>query len=191
MIRYVLALAFPAVLLPLMAQGTEQHGHSGMNHEMHAAGADLQSAIPREAGQSAFAAIQEIVAILVADPETDWSKVDIPALQRHLIDMNNVTLYAQAETLPVEDGLRFRVTGEGSVGGSIRRMLTAHGRVMQGARGFTYEVEEIPDGAQLTVHASSPEGQTMLTGLGFIGLMTLGAHHQEHHLAIAAGHSPH
>src|SRR5438046_3161300 len=42
---------------------------------------------PREPGQSAFAAIQEIVALLEADPGTDWTKVDIEALRRHLVDM--------------------------------------------------------------------------------------------------------
>jgi hypothetical protein len=30
-----------------------------------------------------------------------------------------------------------------------------------------------------------------LKALGFIGLMTLGMHHQEHHLMIASGRGPH
>lgn len=58
------------------------------------AGMMVDSGLPRETGQSAFAAIQEIVAMLEADPKTDWSKVDIEALRQHLIDMNNVTLGA-------------------------------------------------------------------------------------------------
>ncbi|MCC2098329.1 MAG: hypothetical protein KDJ29_15640, partial [Hyphomicrobiales bacterium] len=44
---------------------------------------------PVQPGQSAFAAIQEIVEILEADRSTDWSKVNIPALRQHLIDMDN------------------------------------------------------------------------------------------------------
>lgn len=35
---------------------------------------------PREPGQSAFTAIQEMVALLKADPQTDWSRVDVEAL---------------------------------------------------------------------------------------------------------------
>jgi hypothetical protein len=30
-----------------------------------------------------------------------------------------------------------------------------------------------------------------LRGLGYIGVMALGAHHQEHHWAIVRGESPH
>ena len=44
-----------------------------------------ESSGPIEAGESAFAAIQEIVALLNADPKTDWSKVDIDALRQHLV----------------------------------------------------------------------------------------------------------
>lgn len=49
---------------------------------------------PSMLGQDAFGAIQEIVQILDADPNTDWSKVDLEALRRHVIDMNEVTLKA-------------------------------------------------------------------------------------------------
>ena len=61
-----------------------------MRHVQRRDGA--RGARPTEAGQGAFAAIQEIVAILEADPDTDWSKVDIDALRQHLVDMNAVTL---------------------------------------------------------------------------------------------------
>ncbi len=195
MIRYVLAITLAMGPLSGQVQASEQHGHSGMQHEMH--GAAQETALkskrqtPSEPGQSAFASIQEIVQILDADPQTDWSRVDIPGLRRHLIDMSNVTLYAAVETEPVDDGFRFIVTGEGTVRDSIRRMVIAHAETMNGIRGFEYEAEETPDGAILTVHAVKPSDLEMLVGLGFIGVMTLGAHHQEHHLAIASGKSPH
>jgi hypothetical protein len=38
-------------------------------------------------GQVAFGAIPEVVRILEANPATEWSKVNISALQQHLIDM--------------------------------------------------------------------------------------------------------
>ncbi len=51
-----------------------------------------QSSPPTEPGQAAFAAIQEIVARLQADPRTDWSKVDVDALRQPLINMDEVTM---------------------------------------------------------------------------------------------------
>jgi hypothetical protein len=162
-----------------------------MQHAVDGTGPSSAKAAPREPGQSAFAAIQEIVTILEADPQTDWSNVDIETLRSHLIDMDNVTLRSDVQTLPVEDGYRFTVTGEGKVTSSIRRMLSAHAATMNGIRGFSYEVAETPGGSVLTVTASEPSDLQMLAGLGFIGVMTLGAHHQEHHLALASGQSPH
>ena len=96
------AAAFPAP--PVAAQAFAEAGH---DHHMGRA--------PGEVGQGAFAAIQEIVGLLEADPSTDWSKVDIEALRRHLIDMGNVTLRADVKAEPVDGGMRFTVSGAGAV----------------------------------------------------------------------------
>ena len=56
-------------------------------------------------GQDAFGAIQEIVGILEADPNTVWSKANLEILRQHLIDMNQVTLHADAVAKPVDGGL--------------------------------------------------------------------------------------
>ena len=111
------------------------------------------SAVATEPGQGAFAAIQEIVQILVADAKTDWSKVDIDALRQHLIDMNNVTLAANVKNESIDGGMRFDVTGEGPVRDSIRRMTSAHAATMNGVDGWKFEAAEIEGGASLTVHA--------------------------------------
>ena len=145
--------------------------------------------MPTEAGQAAFGAIQEIVAILDADPNTDWSKVDIDALRQHLVDMNAVTLEAKVASAPVEGGERFDVTGDGAVSDSIRRMLLAHAATMNGVDGWTFEAQKIEGGASLTVHAP-PKDAAKLRGLGFFGVLTLGMHHQMHHLMLARGKSP-
>ncbi len=50
--------------------------------------------------------------------------------------------------------------------------------------------EEIPGGLRLTVVAKNPDDAKTIArirGLGFIGLLTQGAHHQPHHLAMAKG----
>jgi hypothetical protein len=149
------------------------------------------AARPTEPGQAAFAAIQEIVSILDADPKTDWSKVDIEALRRHLVDMDNVTLHASATAEPVPNGMRFSVTGTGPVRESIRRMVTAHAATMNGSGGWTFTAAKQAQGAILTVTVADTADLAKLKGLGFIGVMTYGMHHQEHHLMIASGHAPH
>lgn len=154
-------------------------------HDHHAGGT-----MPGQAGQSAFAAIQEIVGILEADPKTDWNKVNIEALRQHLIDMNNVTLSADVKNTPVEGGIRFAVTGAGAVRDSIRRMVTAHATTMDGAGGWHFEASDIDDGAALTVRVP-PKDLAKVRALGFIGVMTRGMHHQHHHLMLARGDDPH
>lgn len=160
------------------ALGQTGHGHGG--HAMHA---------PAEPGQSAFAAIAEIVGILRADPDTDWAKVDIEGLRRHLIDMDNVTLRAETAARPVDGGAVFDVTSvDPAVVGSIRRMVAAHAATMNGVDGVDLLAEEISGGARLTARGQDAD---LIRGLGFIGLMTTGMHHQAHHLALARGHHPH
>ena len=194
MIRIVVLiglLAPPAAF----AQAESPHQSSHREHmQMMMTGKDQapaqkQSSGPTEAGEGAFAAIQEIVALLNADPKTDWSKVDIDALRQHLVDMNNVTLKANVTSAPIDAGVRFEVTGEGPVRESIRRMVLAHAATMNGVDGWTFEAKEIEGGASLDVHAP-PRDADKVKGLGFYGIMTLGMHHQAHHLMIARGMKP-
>ena len=175
MFRAVLVLA---LLLPVQAFAQMQHDHR------HG------GAIPTEPGQGAFAAIQEIVGILEADPSTDWTKVNIEALRQHLIDMDNVTLRAEAKSEPIEGGMRFTVSGDGPVKDSIQRMVMAHAATMNGVSGWKFAASTTDMGAVLTV-VTPPTGAAKLRGLGFIGVMTRGMHHQMHHLMLALGENPH
>ena len=143
-----------------------------------------------EPGQSAFAAIAEIVAVLKADPNTDWSKVNIDGLRAHLRDMDIVTIDSVTETIEVDGGLRFVVTGDGDVADAIRRMAIAHAGMMDGVDGWVYSTEVVPNGAAMTV--TVPEGDfAKLKALGFYGIMASGMHHQPHHWAMATGGNPH
>lgn len=188
----VLAAILVTVPVAATAQQTEIMHQSGMAHGSHEESVGAEAAtLPTEPGQGAFAAIQEIAGILADDETTDWSKVDLEALRQHLIDMDNVTLRAKVTSAPAADGMIFRVTGEGEVRDSIARMITAHAATMNGVAGFTYETEENTNGATLIVRAENPDDVEKLDGLGFIGVMTLGAHHQAHHIAIARGDGPH
>ena len=177
----VAVLALAATALSALAQG-------GMDHSRHGAMAAGASAAP--AGQDAYAAIAAIVAQLEADSTTDWSKVNIEALRQHLVVMNDVTLGARSAQVSVAGGARMDVTGDGRVAESIRAMLHAHAPQLERMSLYKATVVDIPRGARLTVTAADPsDAKTVakIRGLGFMGLLTLGAHHAEHHLALARG----
>lgn len=141
-----------------------------------------------EPGQAAFGAIAEIVARLEADPETDWSHVDIDALRAHLLDMDLVTLRSKVDTRETPEGAVFRITGTGDTIGAIRRMTHAHAAMMQGA--WRFRVSNIDGGAELAVSVP-PAERPRLRGLGFFGIMASGMHHQMHHFMLATGVNPH
>ena len=166
----------------------QQHG-SGKMPGMHGghAGAQMHGGEPTLPGQDAFGAIHEIVRMLEADPKTDWSKVDLEALRQHLVDMNDVTLKANAVARPVGGGLEIAITGEGRTVAAIQRMVPAHARELDQTHpnGWSAKIEPLPDGVRLTVTATNPTEVAHIRGLGFIGILVSGVHHQPHHLAMA------
>lgn len=189
------ALLAVSLLLSSAAVSRASDGHDGMMAGSHAGmdhSAMMQHGGPAptltEGGQAAFAAIQEVVAALLADPQTDWERVNIEALRQHLIDMDNVTLRAKIATKEIENGARFTVTSDDpAVQSSIRTMTVAHAATMDGIDGWSFKAEETKNGAVLTA-----TGDTIrIRALGFIGLMAFGMHHQAHHLALARGEMPH
>jgi hypothetical protein len=150
-------------------------------------------------GQDAFGAIAEIVRILDADPATDWTNVDIERLRQHLIDMNEVVLRSAVRQTPVPGGLVMEITGTGRTEQAIRAMVVPHAVELDRMPSFAARTELLPGGVRLTVIAKKPDDATLVArirGLGFAGLLTEGAHHQPHHLAMArgealGGHTPH
>lgn len=195
---------FPAIvvltlLLPItvVAQSTSKQmmhtGHTGnMDHSaMMAQQVTSMQAKPKEGGQSAFAAIQEIASILNKNPDTDWSQVNLERLRLHLIDMDNVTLHAKVRDVALPNGMQYTITSSiPDVTASIQNMVMAHVETMNGAEGWTLSAEKIDVGAILSVNGPDTDLQK-IKALGFIGLMTLGAHHQAHHFALALGNNPH
>ena len=182
-----------------VAPGTQHDPGIGMRHdggmvmmEHHRQMmAKMHGGAPSLPGQDAFGAIAEIVAMLEADPATDWSKVDIEALRQHLIDMNEVTLNAAAVAKPIEGGLEISVTGSGRSLAAIQRMVPAHAAEIDGSKGWSAKVSPLGNGVLLTVTASDPKEVQHIRALGFAGIMTSGSHHQAHHLAMAKGEPIH
>ena len=159
-----------------------------MDHSAHAAMGTTSTSMP--AGQDAYATVAAVVAALEADSTTDWSKVNIEALRQHLLVMNDVTLGARATQSPIAGGARMDVTGDGRVAQSIRTMLRAHASELEKMGVYHTTVEDIPSGVRLTVTASDASDTATVAkirGLGFMGLLTLGDHHAQHHMALARG----
>lgn len=205
-IRKGAVLASAAAILSVMAVGqptrdgfaqqppTMDHGMLGQQQMMHMHGHDMgqtDATMPTLPGQDAFGAVQEIVRILEADPKTDWSKIDLEALRQHLIDMNELTLKADAVAKPVDGGVEIAVTGSGRTLAAIQRMIPAWAATMNGYKGWATKAAALPDGTLLTVTAADPKEVPHIRGLGFIGLLASGAHHQPHHFAIAKGEFVH
>lgn len=175
---------------PAHGQGAmPSHGpdeHAGHASSMHG----TAGGAPTMPGQDAFAAIAEVVRILDADPATDWSKVDIERLRQHLIDMNEVVLQSAVTRQQAPGGLAMDITGTGRTEQAIRAMVVPHAAELDRMPLFTARTETIPGGVRLTVVARAPEDARVVArirALGFAGLLTEGAHHQPHHLAMARG----
>lgn len=184
----ILAVAPTAAAQDAGAEHTHQPSHQ------HAAMADGTPAATAElpAGQAAFAAIAAVVAALDADPSTDWSRVDVEALRRHLIDMDRVMMEARVDVEEIPGGARFQVSGEGETAAAIRRMTLAHARALDALPEFDASASESAGGATLEVRAARADAGTAvrIRGLGYAGLLTLGSHHGPHHLMIARGQVP-
>jgi hypothetical protein len=185
---------------PAMNHGMSGHGQmpevmqqrqQQMAHMHGQEAGQMAATTPTMPGQDAFGTVQEIVRILEADPKTDWSKIDLEALRQHLIDMNEVTLKADAAAKPIDGGVEIAVTGSGRTLAAIQRMVTAHAQELGQMNGWSAKTEALPNGVRLTVTSSDPKQVAHIRGLGFIGLLVSGSHHQLHHLAMAKGEMTH
>jgi hypothetical protein len=181
-----------------MGSGMRPHGamphgqmpRGQMHGPMMGSGAPATAGAPTLPGQDAFGAIAEIVRILDADPATDWAKVDLERLRQHLIDMHEVVLHAEVKANAVAGGLVMDVTGSGRTEQAIRAMVVPHAAELDAMPELAAKTEAVPGGVRLTVTSRDPEDAKAVArvrALGFIGLLTLGAHHQPHHLAMAKG----
>src|SRR5881628_2614111 len=132
----------------------QQHGPQMMQmHAKHAAMmGNVSASMP---GQDAFGAIQEIVRMLEADPQTDWAKVNLEALRQHLIDMNEVTMNANAVQRNIPGGIEVDVTGAGRTVAAIRQMTMNHTSMLDKGEDYHASATEIPGGARLTITAKN------------------------------------
>lgn len=183
-------LALAPVTSTLAAQ---ESGHeSRPEHDHRAAETQQDETLLQEPGNTAFAAIREVVTELEKRGDTDWSAVDLEALRQHLRDMQRFTLEAQVvEREHIEGGLRVAVRGaEPGSNKAIRRALHAHAPVLEKETGWSVDVRD--RGERTVLRVTGPASDVdKIRGLGYAGLIATGAHHRRHHWMIATGRSPH
>ena len=145
------------------------------------------------AGNYAFWTIQEAISKLDADPKTDWAKVNIEALRQHLVDMHNFTINVDVlSQKPIQNGLVAVVQPTTKrAEASLDRVLSAHPSQLKRETGWDMLVEKTGDLYTLTVTTVTPTEVARIRGLGYIGVMALGAHHQSHHWSMVQGMDPH
>ena len=172
----------PALIALLFLSGpvVAQHAGRGTDHVMP---------VLTEPGQGAFAAMSEVVALLRSDPATDWSTVDLGALQRHLVDMDLLITGTDPVVEDIPDGIRVTLDLSGRVGAAVRAMVPLHLPVL--ARETGWQVATRKDAQALTADITSPDDAAIIRALGFYGVMAVGDHHRAHHLALATGQSVH
>jgi hypothetical protein len=133
-----MAIAGGALTHTVQAQNAPAPGPGhGAGHTPHMAGMHGKSGVPTLPEQDAFAALAEVVRILEADPNTDWSTVDLERLRQHLIDMNEVVLRSAVKPTPVPGGLTMEITGRGRTEGAHHQphhLAMARGQMPAGHR---------------------------------------------------------
>ncbi len=158
------------------------------SHQMHSLSGDLT-----ESGTDMFATIQEVIKKLSADPNTDWSKVNLEALRQHLRDMfefsYNVDVISQ---YPLPQGVKIKVKPlTAKAIQALDRLLSAHPKMLKMETGWDMHASKSNDHYQIIVTTTKPSEVDKIRGLGYIGLLAIGNHHQPHHWAMAKGQNPH
>ena len=172
--------------------------HASMHAQMVAESAEPPAttlpAIPLTMpGNDAFGAIQEVTARLLADPDTDWRRVNLEALRVHLVDMENMTLRVDVvEQIPTPAGISVVIEPQDARAmASLRRVLAVHPAQLAAETGWTMSVLEESGRFTLTIETENPDEIELIRGLGYIGTMAIGNHHKIHHWMIATGANPH
>jgi len=120
-----------------------EDNHSAMmnhEHKMEMSGGGLT-----EAGNDAFGTIQEVIAKLNNNPNTDWEKVNLEALRQHLLDMNDMTLNVEViSQKPIRNGMKAIVrptTARAAL--ALERVFKANPTQLKREAGWTIKLKNI------------------------------------------------
>jgi len=164
-----------------------------MNHHQDGLAAMHHHQVLMEPGNDAFGTIQEVVRKLRENPHTDWSRVNLEALRQHLVDMDNFTKHvSEISKRNIQSGVELEVRADSEAASqSLARALSAHPRMIKDEFGWDIAVSGKGPDFRMRVTSPRPEDVEQIRGLGYIGIMAMGQHHQMHHWIIATGGNPH
>ena len=190
----VAAIAISSTAISKMHHGAMNHSammnHGSMNHNQLTAQTNTATLV--ESGTDPFAVIQEAITALEANPNTNWEKVNIEALRSHLVEMQDMTLNIDVVQSQVNKGFKAIVTPTTDrAAKSLTKVLSAHPMQMKAETGWDMQVQNNDGVFTLTVTTDNAKDVAKIRGLGYIGVMAYGNHHQPHHWAIASGDNPH
>lgn len=170
--------------------------HTNMDHSamMHHSQPMIQvnEVTLTESGTDPFAVMQEAIAALEANPGTNWEKVNIEALRLHLVEMQDMTLNVDVTQTRIDNGFKAVVTPTSSRAvKSLTKVLSAHPAQMKAETGWDMQVSNNNGVFTLNVTTENAKDVAKIRGLGYVGVMAYGNHHQPHHWAMASGENPH
>jgi len=140
-------------------------------------------------GNEIFGTIQEVISKLEADPATDWSNVDLESLRQHLLDMKAFTEEVSIISKePFENGVKIKVKPETKrVSEALKRVFKMHPAMLKKEKGWEMKAKEEDEEWTIIVTTTKTSEVDKIRALGYIGILTEGAHHQLHHWMIATG----
>jgi hypothetical protein len=180
-------------MILIMPMASAHMHHTNMNHaSMMGHNTVATPVVLTESGTDPFATMQEVIAALEANPDTNWEKVNIEALRLHLVEMQDMTINVTVKQQHIDNGFQAVVTPTTNRAvKSLTRVLSGHPAQMKVETGWDMQVSNNNDVFTLTVTTDKVHDVAKIRGLGYIGVMAYGNHHQPHHWAIASGKNPH
>ena len=187
-----LSLSIVAMIMAMPMASAHMH-HANMNHAaMMGNNTATTPVVLTESGTDPFATLQEVVTALEANPDTNWEKVNIEALRLHLVEMQDMTINVDVKHQYIDNGFQAVVTPTTNRAvKSLTRVLSGHPAQMKAETGWDMQVSNNDDIFTLTVVSKKAHEVAKIRGLGYIGVMSYGNHHQPHHWAMASGENPH
>ena len=187
-----LSLSITAMIIVMPMANAHMH-HINMNHEeMMRRNTAPTQVVLTESGTDPFATLQEVITALESNANTNWEKVNIEALRLHLVEMQDMTINVDVKQQHIDNGFQAMVTPTTNRAiKSLTRVLSGHPTQIKAETGWDMQVSNNNDVFTLTVVSKKAHEVAKIRGLGYIGVMAYGNHHQSHHWAMASGDNPH
>jgi hypothetical protein len=159
--------------------------------EAGAPSASHRPSSPPTAAPTSLAVLAGLVARLEADPTSDWRRVDLEAVRRHLADLERVTLAAEVRAEELPGGVGLTVTGPDPASvAAIRRLLPERAARLAEARRWKVATVTVAEGLRVEVRSLDPREAGRIRALGLTGLLVVGPLDEAYLLSLARGEPP-